>query len=117
MASPFGQASEIWAPRYRQAAFGAFLTEDPQADKALDLAYRDVELAFDRFIASTDPRLPIVLAGHSQGSLHLLRLLRSRIAGTKLQNRIAAVYAVGWPISVTFTLDASGLLHVTAEEK
>jgi len=109
MASPFNQASEIWAPRYRQAAFGAFLTQDPKADQALDAAYRDIEQAFDFFIDSVDPRTPIVLAGHSQGSLHLLRLLANRVAGTPLKDRIAMVYAVGWPVSLEHDLPALGL--------
>lgn len=43
LASPFNRASEIWAPRYRQATFGAFLTDDEEANHALDAAYRDVD--------------------------------------------------------------------------
>lgn len=109
MASPFNQASEIWAPRYRQATFGAFLTDEPDAQKAIDAAYRDVRDAFRVFLASVDPDDPIVLAGHSQGALHLLRLLRQEIAGKPLAGRIAAVYAVGWPISVEHDLPALGL--------
>ena len=109
MASPFNQASEIWAPRYRQATFGAFLTDSPDATKAIDAAYRDVRDAFRVFLASVDPDDPIVLAGHSQGSLHLLRLLREDVAGTPLAARIAAVYAVGWPVSVEHDLPALGL--------
>src|SRR5690606_14789585 len=42
MASPFNKSLDIWAPRYRQAAFGAFLSDDPAAQKALDIAYGDV---------------------------------------------------------------------------
>ena len=34
-ASAFNGAGEIWAPRYRQANYGAFLTQKPEADKAL----------------------------------------------------------------------------------
>jgi hypothetical protein len=109
MASPFNQASEIWAPRYRQATFGAFLTDSPEAKKAIDAAYRDVRDAFRMFLSSVDPDDPIVLAGHSQGSLHLLRLLREEIAGKPLAGRVAAVYAVGWPVSVEHDLAALGL--------
>ncbi len=109
MASPFNKASEIWAPRYRQATFGTFLTADPKADQALDAAYRDVDQAFTFFLDSVDDNVPIVLAGHSQGSVHLLRLLRERIAGTPLQNRIAMAYAIGWPISIKHDLPALGL--------
>ena len=109
MASPFNQASEIWAPRYRQATFGAFLTDEPDARKAIDAAYRDVRDAFRVFLASVDPDTPIVLAGHSQGSLHLLRLLREEVGGQPLAARVAAVYAVGWPVSVEHDLPALGV--------
>lgn len=106
MASPFNRASEIWAPRYRQAAAGAFLTDRDEAQRAIDAAYADVEQAFAYFIESIDPDKPIVLAGHSQGSVHVLRLLRDKVAGTDLVDRIAAVYAPGWPVSVEHDLPA-----------
>ncbi|NCQ64680.1 MAG: DUF3089 domain-containing protein, partial [Alphaproteobacteria bacterium] len=98
LASPFNRAAEIWSPKYRQATVGAFITDKPEAEQALDAAYRDVEQAFDYFLESVDEDRPIVLAGHSQGSLHLLRLLRERVKGRPVEDRIAAVYAVGWPI-------------------
>jgi hypothetical protein len=109
MASPFNRASEIWAPRYRQAAIGAFLSDDPAADEALDAAYRDVEQAFVYFLNHTSRDRPIVLAGHSQGSLHLLRLLATRVAGTQVEKRVAAVYAIGWPVSLIHDLPKLGL--------
>src|SRR5690606_17063200 len=68
LASAFGEATEIWAPRYRQATFGAFLTDAPEATRAIDAAYRDVAQAFEQFLVNVDPDMPIVLAGHSQGA-------------------------------------------------
>lgn len=109
MATPFAGRSAIWAPRYRQAAFGAFLSGKPEAAQALDAAYVDVLAAFDRFLAEAPEDAPIVLAGHSQGAFHLKRLLRDRVAGTPLSRRVAAVYAVGWPISIAHDLPAMGL--------
>jgi hypothetical protein len=109
MASPFRAASEIWAPRYRQATFGAFLTDSPAANRAIDAAYRDVEQAFDYFIGQLDEEVPIVLAGHSQGAAHVVRLLRERVAETPLEGRIAMAYPIGWPISIAHDLPALGL--------
>jgi len=109
LASPFAAAEQIWTPRYRQASFGAFLTDRPEAQLALDLAYRDVAQAFDEFVASAPRDVPIVLAGHSQGALHVLTLLREKVLGTPLQQRVAMVYPVGWPISVAHDLPALGL--------
>ena len=108
MASPFNAASEIWAPKYRQATFGAFLTDAPEAQKAIDAAYADVKQAYEFFLASADKDAPIVLVGHSQGALHLLRLLREEVSGSEAEARIAAIYAVGWPISVEHDLPALG---------
>ena len=113
-ASAFNGAGEIWAPRYRQAAYGAFLLDSSDATKALDLAYRDVQAAFDRFIAEVPKDQPIILAGHSQGSLHLLRLLGDRRAA--ITGRLVGAYVVGWPVSTTADLPATGLAPCAAAE-
>lgn len=117
MASPFNRSENLWAPRYRQAAFGAFLSSKPEAAKALDAAYADVREAFDHFIASVDKDAPIVLAGHSQGAFHLRRLMRDRVAGKPLVRRIAAVYAVGWPVSLEHDLPLMGLPACASAEQ
>jgi hypothetical protein len=116
-ASAFADSAKVWAPRYRQAAFGAFLLESEDAQKALDLAYSDVARAFDSFLASVPQGEPIILAGHSQGALHLMRLLKERVAGTPLQQRIVAAYVVGWPISTTADLPALGLPACTSPDQ
>lgn len=108
LASPFRDAREIWIPRYRQAHVGAFLTDKPEAQRAIDAAYADVSMAFDYFVDSIDDDVPIVMAGHSQGALHLLTLLREKVRGTALEGRIAALYPVGWPISVEHDLPELG---------
>ncbi len=109
LASPFASSGEIWAPRYRQASIGAFLTEKPEGQQALDAAYQDVLLAFDTFVAAQQKDRPIIISGHSQGSRHLTYLLRDRVAGKKLAKRIVAVYIIGWPVSVEADLPAMGL--------
>ena len=108
-ASAFNQIGDIWAPRYRQATLGAFLTEKKEGQQALDAAYQDVLMAFDYFIREVADDRPIILAGHSQGSLHLTNLLKDRVAGTPLANRIVAAYIVGWPVSVEADVPAMGL--------
>lgn len=108
-ASVFNGVADVWAPRYRQATFGAFLTTKAEAKKALDFAYRDVSAAFDQFLREAPADRPIILAGHSQGSLHLMRLLAERIAGRPDSKRIAAAYIIGWPVSMTADLPGLGL--------
>jgi len=108
-ASAFNAVADIWAPRYRQATFGAFLTSREDALRALDFAYADVVLAWEEFLRQAPTDEPIILAAHSQGSLHLQRLIREKIAGTQAARRVAAAYVVGWPLSLTADLPAMGL--------
>jgi hypothetical protein len=105
-ASAFNGVGAIWAPKYRQAAFGAFLTGEDNARLALDFAYRDVLAAYEQFLREAPADRPIILAAHSQGSLHLMRLLQERIRGAPEAERIVAAYVVGWPVSVTADLPA-----------
>src|SRR5919106_2307668 len=60
-ASALTSAGRVWVPRYRQAAYGAFLLKSEDAQKALDFAYRDVAAAFDQFVQKAGKR-PIILA-------------------------------------------------------
>lgn len=108
-ASAFNAVGQIWAPRYRQATMGAFLTSDADAKGALDFAYHDVEAAFAAFLAQVPAHVPILLAGHSQGSLHLLRLIAEHVSGLPVARRIVAAYVVGWPVSIEADVPALGL--------
>ena len=117
MASPFNTASEIWAPRYRQATMGAFLTDAPEGKQAIDAAYADVREAFRYFLASVDPQTPIVLAGHSQGALHLKRLLAEDVRGTPVAERLVAAYVIGWPVSLQHDLPAIGFPACAAPDQ
>ena len=108
-ASAFNRIGAIWAPRYRSATLGAFLTDTADSQKALDLAYGDVLRAFDAFMAQLPAARPIILAGHSQGTLHLMRLMQERVAGRPIARRIVAAYLIGWPISVEADIPALGL--------
>ena len=114
-ASAFNGVSNVSAPYYRQAAYGAFLLKSEDAAKSLDLAYRDVLRAFDAFLASEPKDMPLFLTGHSQGSLHLLRLLEDRRSA--LRGRLVAAYVVGWPVGVASDLPATGLPPCMASDQ
>jgi hypothetical protein len=97
-ASAFNAVAKVYAPRYRQATGRAFFALDAEGEKALELAYGDVERAFEHFITSFNKDRPFILAAHSQGALHLQRLLLSKVSGTPLVKRLVAVYAIGYPL-------------------
>jgi hypothetical protein len=99
VASSFNAAARIYAPRYRQATLYAFLDyETSSGIRAIDLAYADVEAAFEYYLKAYNRGRPFILAGHSQGSNHALRLLQEKIIGTPLQKRLVAAYLIGMAI-------------------
>lgn len=97
-ASVFNSCCRVYAPRYRQATLYSFMDDSGSGALALKLAYEDVERAFDHFIAHFNAGRPFIIAGHSQGSLHLRTLLERRITGTALRERMVAAYPVGFSI-------------------
>lgn len=97
-AATFNECCQIYAPRYRQATLWAFIGEEPSAYKALEFAYDDVKRAFKRFLKVTGNR-PFILASHSQGSLHALRLMEEVIAPSKrISTKMVVAYMVGYTI-------------------
>ena len=93
-ASVFNACCAVYAPRYRQAHGRAYTHPDPEGDRAIDLAFGDVTRAFDAFLERIDGA-PFLVASHSQGTILGARLVRERIAGTALQERLVAAYLIG----------------------
>lgn len=94
--SVFDLCCAVFAPYYRQATFAAYWTL-PEGYKARNLAYQDVAAAFATFVAQDLNGRPFILAGHSQGAEHGLRLLKS-LQGTPLATRLVAAYLIGIPL-------------------
>ena len=96
-ASVFNGCCRVYAPRFRQVTFSAFVTRDRAEDvrQALDLAYGDVLAAFDFFIKNRNAGRPFIIASHSQGSRHAIRLLKDRIEGSPLRQQMVAAYIIG----------------------
>lgn len=88
----------IYAPRYRQATVGVFLETTDSGRSALDLAYRDVVQAFDHYLEHWNDGRPFILASHSQGTNHGIRLLEDEIAGQPIQDQLIAAYLIGFQL-------------------
>ena len=99
-ASAFNGCCAIYAPRYREASIYRYLNAPPDiATKARDFAYADVDRAFTYFLEHYSKGRPFIIASHSQGTEHGLRLLRERIDGTPLVSRMVAAYLIGFNIT------------------
>jgi hypothetical protein len=95
-ATAFNAAGRVFAPRYRQAHYHAFVTEFKEdKEAALDVAYSDVKRAFEYYLAKENKGRPIIIAGHSQGTVHATRLLKEYFDGKELGKQLVAAYIIG----------------------
>lgn len=95
-ASAFNACCEVYAPHYREATLFSFLPESgADGEQALAFAYNDVLRAFREFLGRTGER-PFIIASHSQGTFHALRLLAEEVDSQPLQQRLVAAYLVGY---------------------
>lgn len=97
-AGAFNACCRVYAPRYRQAAFGAQQAAPEEAGKAWDLAYSDVRAAFDYYLSHSNNGRPFIIASHSQGTMHALHLMEEFITGKPLRQKLVAAYLIGIPI-------------------
>ena len=117
-ASVFNSAGRVYAPRYRQAILYAFTGAGASGFGSRELAYGDVLRAFDHYLSNHSNGRPFILAGHSQGAHHVLRLLEERINGRPLGRRLVAAYLIGLPLAADklgSTLDALPLCTEAAQ--
>jgi Protein of unknown function (DUF3089) len=99
-ATVFNEVCAVYAPRYRQAHYSVFISADKvSCKKALDLAFEDVKVAFKYYIENENKGRPFFIAGHSQGTIHAVRLIKEVIEGTDLQAKMIEAYLVGMPIN------------------
>lgn len=100
-ASIFNGAARVYSPYYRQAHYHVFVTTDRNdSERALNVAYTDVRNAFRYYLDHYNNGRPIIIASHSQGSLHAERLLLEFFDGKPLQDRLVAAYIPGRAIPV-----------------
>lgn len=86
----------LFAPRYRQAHYRSYFAYDTTAAlKAFELAYQDVKTAFQFYLDHFNKGRPIIIASHSQGSTHAIRLLKEFFDDGPLKQKLVAAYLVG----------------------
>ena len=87
----------VFAPRYRQANYSAYLSFMGGYQKVFDTAYEDVKKAFKYYIDHWNRDRPFFIASHSQGSQHAVRLIKEMIEGSPLEKKMIAAYVIGIP--------------------
>jgi hypothetical protein len=94
-ASAFLNAGKLYVPYYRQAHLRSYTNYENGGKEALNLAYSDVKEAFKTYLEKYNNNRPIIIASHSQGTTHAIRLLKEFFDGKPLQNQLVAAYLPG----------------------
>lgn len=102
-ASVFNEKCRVFSPRYRQANLKAFYSTDTlKSIAAFDTAYSDVKKAFEYYLKNWNHGRPIIIASHSQGTVHAARILKEFFEGKYLQNLLVCAYLIGMPVNESY---------------
>ena len=104
-AAVYSSHADLFAPFYRQQS-AALQSMDPGnagidafEDPAFQVGAGDVERAFDYYLQHRDADRPFILAGHSQGTMTLIHLMRRRFSDPDLRKRLVAAYLIGYSVT------------------
>lgn len=99
-AGVYSGSANLFAPYYRQVSFTAL---NPKEDMTINRYFRigadDVHRAFDYYLTFLNQGRPFILAAHSQGSVIMLDLIRSRFHAPNLQKQLVAAYVIGYSVT------------------
>ncbi len=95
--SVFNACCRMYAPRYRQATLGGL-----KDFKAIELAYGDIARAFRYYLEHRNNGRPFIIASHSQGTAHAIKLLQEEVLGKPIQSHLVAAYLIGGYVPDTF---------------
>ena len=98
-ASAYNGCCSIYAPHYRQASIYSYFGSDELREEIHAFVYQDVKKSFEYFIENYSKGRPFILASHSQGTHHSIRLLAEEIDGSDLHSRMVGAYIIGGEIS------------------
>lgn len=103
-AGVYSPYANLFAPFYRQQSLSTLDMDksndvDAYESPLFKLGYSDVERAFDYYIENLNKGRPFILAGHSQGSMVLIELLRNRFDNKDLQGQLVASYIIGYSLT------------------
>ena len=98
-AGVFKNDCNIFTPYYRQIAMDGLSMNEQVKNKYFSIGLADIEKAFDYYINNLNNGRPFILAGHSQGSMMLIQLMKDRFNNPELMNKLVAAYIIGYSVT------------------
>lgn len=98
-ASAFNGCCSVYAPYYRQASVYSYFGTDQVRAEVGRFVYQDVKKAFEYFLDNFSKGRPFIIASHSQGTHHAIRLLAEEIDRSERYPRMVGAYLIGGMIS------------------
>ena len=98
----FASVCRPFAPKYRQMTLGAVAAVAAGTDvtRAGEIAYADVANAWRAYLANQNKGRPVVLVGHSQGSLMIQELIKREIEGKPVARQLVRAIIPGYNVYV-----------------
>ena len=102
-ASAWVSSANLYAPYYRQAHYRIFsepfsivdLRNESPGIGAWNLAYEDLKNAFEYYLENYNNGKPIIIATHSQGTMHAIQLMKDYFDEKPLKEKLVAAYLIG----------------------
>lgn len=91
--------SRFFAPYYRQIGLNVYEMDEEDREPYLEIAFADVEDAFEYYWDNYNDGRPVILAGFSQGADMCLRLMENCFDEEEKMDQLVACYAIGWRIT------------------
>jgi len=85
--------ADFYAPFYRQVSLECYDLPEEEREQYLEIAYADINDAFNYYMKNINNGRPYILAGFSQGGDMLKRLLKYN---PNINDKMIAAYAIGW---------------------
>ena len=102
--SCFAGIANIYVPNYRQMHIYSYI-DTINGYKAYDLAFNDVLQAFKYFIKYLNNGKYFILAGHSQGTNHAMRLITEYIQENNyVSSKLLLSYLIGMNVKKSFSV-------------
>jgi len=89
----YDRKADFYAPFYRQVSLQCYDLPESEREKYLEIAYKDINEAFNYYLKNINNGRPYILAGFSQGGDMVKRLLMNN---KNIDDKMIAAYAIGW---------------------